>query len=198
MAVSKRLRFEILRRDNHTCRYCGDTAPNVALKVDHVIAVALGGTDEPGNLVTACQDCNSGKSSMTIDGVIVDDVEQRAIEWGAAMKYAAQERMQEEADRQELWGWFNMIWCQAAEEYNLMNQWHPNGPDVPPDWIDSVAQFLAAGLSRYAIADLVDVAMRSQAGSRGKWKYFCGCCWKQVRALQDRAMEILADENGVH
>ncbi|MEU5976310.1 hypothetical protein [Streptomyces sp. NPDC047315] len=23
MAVSKRLRYEILRRDNHACRYCG-------------------------------------------------------------------------------------------------------------------------------------------------------------------------------
>lgn len=26
MSVSKRLRFEILRRDNHACRYCGATA----------------------------------------------------------------------------------------------------------------------------------------------------------------------------
>ena len=28
MAVSKRLRYEILRRDNHTCRYCGASAPD--------------------------------------------------------------------------------------------------------------------------------------------------------------------------
>jgi len=25
MAVSKRTRFEVLRRDNHTCRYCRST-----------------------------------------------------------------------------------------------------------------------------------------------------------------------------
>ena len=31
MAVSKRLRFEILRRDNHACRYCGQMAPDVKL-----------------------------------------------------------------------------------------------------------------------------------------------------------------------
>lgn len=24
MAISKRLRYEILRRDNHACRYCGN------------------------------------------------------------------------------------------------------------------------------------------------------------------------------
>ena len=26
MAVSKRTRFEVLRRDSHTCRYCGQSA----------------------------------------------------------------------------------------------------------------------------------------------------------------------------
>ncbi|AWN05089.1 HNH endonuclease [Gordonia phage Easley] len=40
MAVSKRLRYEILRRDNHTCRYCGATAPDVPLTVDHVVPVS--------------------------------------------------------------------------------------------------------------------------------------------------------------
>lgn len=36
MAVSKRLRFEILRRDNFQCRYCGAKAPDATLAVDHV------------------------------------------------------------------------------------------------------------------------------------------------------------------
>lgn len=58
MAVSKRLRYEILRRDNHTCRYCGATAPDVKLTVDHVVPVALGGSDVPTNLVAACDACN--------------------------------------------------------------------------------------------------------------------------------------------
>ena len=54
MAVTKRMRFEILRRDNHACRYCGATAPDVKLAVDHVTPVALGGTDSPDNLVASC------------------------------------------------------------------------------------------------------------------------------------------------
>lgn len=69
MAVSKRLRYEILRRDNHTCRYCGASAPDVPLRVDHVTPVALGGSDKPENLVTSCEPCNSGKSS-TIVGTV--------------------------------------------------------------------------------------------------------------------------------
>jgi 5-methylcytosine-specific restriction endonuclease McrA len=68
VSVSKRLRYEVLRRDDHACRYCGHTAPDVPLTVDHVIPVALGGTDEPENLVTACKDCNAGKSWLTTTG----------------------------------------------------------------------------------------------------------------------------------
>ena len=59
MPVSKRLRYEILRRDNHACRYCGGTAPDVVITVDHVVPVALGGSDDAGNLVAACKDCLS-------------------------------------------------------------------------------------------------------------------------------------------
>lgn len=36
MAVSKRTRFEVLRRDGHICQYCGEKAPDVTLHVDHV------------------------------------------------------------------------------------------------------------------------------------------------------------------
>lgn len=61
MAVSKRLRFEILRRDGFKCRYCH--AAEVLLAVDHIKPIALGGSDHPSNLVASCDDCNTGKSS---------------------------------------------------------------------------------------------------------------------------------------
>lgn len=69
MSVSKRLRFEILRRDNHACRYCGATAAEGPLTIDHVLAVALGGTDEASNLVTACSwpDCEMCESDEDED-----------------------------------------------------------------------------------------------------------------------------------
>lgn len=100
MALSKRLRFEVFRRDNHTCRYCGATAPDVKLTVDHVTPTALGGTDDPSNLVTACQDCNSGKSSSSPDATHVADVEQDALRWAQAKMQAAelQRARSEEAD----------------------------------------------------------------------------------------------------
>ena len=41
MALSKRLRFEILRRDNHTCRYCGGAARRFRLCRDCAVGKAL-------------------------------------------------------------------------------------------------------------------------------------------------------------
>lgn len=89
MAIGRRLRFEILRRDGHTCRYCGAKAPDVALEVDHVIPTALGGSDEPNNLVAACQDCNQGKASIQPDSPIIEDVAEDALRWSKAMAQAS-------------------------------------------------------------------------------------------------------------
>ncbi len=64
--VSPGLRFKVLRRDNFTCRYCGRSAPNVELAVDHVIPYAKGGTCTEENLVTACVECNAGKRDQIL------------------------------------------------------------------------------------------------------------------------------------
>lgn len=66
MAVSKRVRFRIFARDNFTCRYCGRSAPDVVLHIDHVHPVSRGGTDKESNLVTACADCNVCKQAKLI------------------------------------------------------------------------------------------------------------------------------------
>ncbi|MEX0801277.1 MAG: HNH endonuclease [Dehalococcoidia bacterium] len=73
MSVSKVLRFEVLRRDRLTCRYCGRTSAEAKLHVDHLHPTALGGKDTLDNLVTACEDCNIGKAGrldVAIRGLI--------------------------------------------------------------------------------------------------------------------------------
>lgn len=99
MAISRRLRCEVLRRDGYTCRYRGAKAPDVALTVDHVIPEALGGTDEPSNLVTACQPCNAGKASASPDSELVEDVAADALRWQRAIQEAARLRVLEEDAR---------------------------------------------------------------------------------------------------
>lgn len=41
--LSKGIRFEVFKRDNFTCQYCGAKAPDVILEVDHINPVKLGG-----------------------------------------------------------------------------------------------------------------------------------------------------------
>lgn len=65
--LSKRVRFEIFKRDGFACVYCGKTPAQSLLQVDHLVAVANGGDDSPGNLLTSCLDCNQGKSDVPLD-----------------------------------------------------------------------------------------------------------------------------------
>jgi hypothetical protein len=65
-AIPKSIRFEVFKRDSFTCQYCGRSAPDVILEVDHINPVANGGTNDIVNLVTACFDCNRGKSKKLL------------------------------------------------------------------------------------------------------------------------------------
>jgi len=65
--MSTRLRFRILARDGFRCRYCGKTSGEKELHVDHVTPLSKGGTNDPANLVTACSECNMGKTDTMIN-----------------------------------------------------------------------------------------------------------------------------------
>lgn len=69
--LSKRLRFEVFKRDNFTCQYCGAQPPKVILEVDHIHPVAEGGDCEQENLITACDKCNRGKGKRLLGDKIV-------------------------------------------------------------------------------------------------------------------------------
>lgn len=80
MAISVRKRFEVFKRDGFRCRYCGKGTPAVVLEVDHVVPVAGGGGDDEMNLVTACWECNSGKSDRPLtESITGEDPHDRAV-----------------------------------------------------------------------------------------------------------------------
>jgi 5-methylcytosine-specific restriction endonuclease McrA len=55
-------RREVLRRDKHTCQYCGSTKK---LTLDHVNPKSKGGKHSWDNVVIACERCNSRKGDRT-------------------------------------------------------------------------------------------------------------------------------------
>lgn len=67
--ISKALRFEVFKRDKFTCQYCGRSAPDVNLQIDHIHPVAKGGDNDILNLITSCADCNSGKRDRYSDSI---------------------------------------------------------------------------------------------------------------------------------
>ncbi len=52
----RKLRDEILARDNYTCQACGRVGGE--LEIDHIINTAQGGTDDITNLQTLCKPCH--------------------------------------------------------------------------------------------------------------------------------------------
>lgn len=84
-SLTKKTRFEVFKRDKFICQYCGRSAPEVVIEVDHIIPVASGGENDEMNLLTACKECNAGKKhrELTDDSVIskqkkqLDDLQER-------------------------------------------------------------------------------------------------------------------------
>ena len=66
MSLSKKLRFEVFKRDSFTCQYCGRSAPDVILQVDHIEPRSKGGKNNILNLITSCAECNAGKSDRRL------------------------------------------------------------------------------------------------------------------------------------
>ncbi|MEN6388852.1 MAG: HNH endonuclease [Syntrophomonas sp.] len=77
--ISKRLRFEVFKRDAFTCQYCGKTAPNVILEVDHIEPVSKGGKTTMLNLITSCKECNRGKSNIKLSDNSAIEKQQKAL-----------------------------------------------------------------------------------------------------------------------
>lgn len=76
--LSKKIRFEVFKRDDFTCQYCGRKAPDVTLHVDHINPVHNGGQNDIVNLITSCSDCNLGKKhTLLSDKTVVEKREKQ-------------------------------------------------------------------------------------------------------------------------
>ena len=61
-----RIRFDVLKRDGFRCTYCGVTAREARLEVDHIRSRHDAGATKLGNLTTACHACNVGKGRRSL------------------------------------------------------------------------------------------------------------------------------------
>lgn len=167
MTVSKRTRFEVLKRDQHTCRYCHAT--DQPLTIDHVTPVALGGTDNPDNLVACCRDCNAGKAAATPDAELVAHVSDDAVRWAAAMALAAQQAQASRDDQEQQLRYFKEhIWDRWLDGKGRP-RW------LPDDWKDAIRGRLEAGLTMDDLEHAAEATFTT-LWVDNRFRYFMGVC----------------------
>lgn len=68
-ALPAALRYYVMQRDGFRCQLCGVSPHDghgFTLEVDHKVSRAHGGKDDPDNLLTLCDLCNSGKGMQDL------------------------------------------------------------------------------------------------------------------------------------
>lgn len=143
--LSKKLRFEVFKRDSFKCQYCGAEAPNVLLHVDHIQPVAEGGADEILNLITACEGCNLGKGARPLS----DD---SAVAKQRIQLEGLQERQEQLQMMMEWQRGLRDLKEQTVEE--LAEFWH----DLAPGWVasDSAKTKIKRWLRDFGVGEITE------------------------------------------
>lgn len=151
-AISKKVRFEVFKRDKFTCAYCGSAAPNVILHIDHIKPVAKGGTNNILNLITACEGCNAGKSDRELsDNTTVQKQVNQAAE------------IQEKREQLQMMA----AWIQSLQDLDgetisiLENHWFKDAPNL--SWNDYGKKEIKKLIKKYPLLEITQAMDVSKA-----------------------------------
>ena len=173
-AITKKLRFEIFKRDDFKCQYCGSTPPSVVLEIDHIAPVSKGGDNDIDNLITSCFDCNRGKTNVLLTNIPETIAFKSEILSEKICQIKAYEKL---------------IKSRKKIEENQINE------------LESIFQlyfkYSFSGVFKESIRifiqnlpiDIVDESMRiaclKPLDAEQTLKYFCGICWRHIREKND-------------
>lgn len=147
IAIGKKQRFEVFKRDSFTCQYCGSKAPDVVLHVDHINPVSKGGENEIINLITSCVACNLGKSDRLLTDKTSIEMQRKQLEELAERRDQLEMML---AWRDSLKGLDDDIVDEVAiriEDYIPGNTINDHGKSLIRKW-----------LKKYSIEELLDAA----------------------------------------
>ena len=170
--LSKKLRFEVFKRDGFACQYCGAHPPDVLLEIDHIIPVKEGGDNDESNLFTACIDCNRGKGATPLCSApktLAEKAEE--IKEREAQLLGYRQIVQQRADRIE-----DDMWAVADA---LVKEASTKG--MQRDWLYGIKTFVKQ-LPLDVVLDAAELAYaRKPYSDQQRFKYFCGICWNKIR-----------------
>ena len=172
MAISKKIRFEVFKRDGFQCAYCGKTPTQVTLEVDHVDPKSKGGKDDINNLITACFDCNRGKSNIPLTKApakLSDNLEILQEQENQLKEYRKFVKKIELRKKKDMDG-IDSLYQAAYPGWRLSDQFR----------LGTLKQFIQK-LPLNEIAGAMNIALSRVPDDKDRAiKYFCGICWNKI------------------
>ena len=171
-AISKKLRFEVFKRDEFKCIYCGRKPPTVVLNIDHIDPVSKGGTNDINNLVTACFDCNNGKSNIKLDslpGKLSDNIEmmhEKELQIKGYRAFIRKIRKRINKDIEDV----ATIYADYFKDYSLSDYFKTY----------SLKKFISE-LPKNEVEDAMEYACNKINDSDRAIPFFCKICWNKIK-----------------
>jgi 5-methylcytosine-specific restriction endonuclease McrA len=169
--ITKKLRFDVFKRDGFKCAYCGNNPPTVVLEIDHIIPVSRKGTNQIDNLITSCFDCNRGKGAGNLSSVPQSLAEKIEVQKEKSAQIKALDRLLKQQREREL------LSIKEIEEA-FQEAW----PDrqFTAGTRSSVIKFSGL-IGLYECVDAMHLACAKTSNPTSAIKYFCGICWRKIR-----------------
>lgn len=176
MSASKKIRFEIFKRDGFKCAYCGKSPPVVVLEVDHIEPKAKGGKDDINNYITACFDCNRGKRDIPLEKI------------PAQLQENLEVLREQEAQLKEYRRFIAKIEKRLTDDFDEINNIYSENY---PEWEFS-DQFKNVSLRRFLqllpkhrVIEALNIAITKWPNNKDRViPYFCGVCWNMIRGTE--------------
>jgi len=172
-SLSLKLRFEVFKRDNFTCQYCGNSIPKVVLEVDHIHPVSKGGKNNSDNLITSCFDCNRGKSNNELTEIIPSLSEKTSIIKEKELQYKHFIKAQQEVE------------ARIAEEINNIDNTFTKyfaGYQLNELFKNSSLKNFISKIGYIQVKENLLEAISRTNESEHAIKYFCAICWRQIKS----------------
>lgn len=171
--LSKKLRFDVFKRDIFTCQYCGSVPPKVVLEVDHVHPVSKGGDNDIDNLITSCFDCNRGKAANSLEVIPQTVAEKTAL------------MVEKEDQLKELRAIKKRKKNRLSRDINHLDEiYQEHFPDYAfsQSFKNSIRNQFLPNLDVDTLENNLTLSCnKCWFNSRKALKYFCGVNWRQIK-----------------
>jgi len=173
--ISRKMRFDVFKRDGFKCMYCGKVPPNAILEADHITPVCKGGKNRMDNLVTACFECNRGKGGVELS-VVPESLAEKAarIKESESQLKAFRKVIDRQRKRieQDAWTVIHSLYGSTTDS-------------IAKTTFSTVMKFIGK-LPYESVLYAADTAsVKFPWNESRRLKYFCGICWNMIKGDQE-------------